>query len=90
MTEPHHDLPKTDKVYWLDQPKNITRLLWLLAAACVLVGIADGLYIKHPHFGVERVFGFYAWYGFVCFVFIVFAGKALRKLVMRDEDYYDR
>ncbi len=90
MTDTSRHGNGTDKSHWLDKPANITRLLWALGLACFVVAIADAFYVKHPHFEVEKVFGFYAWYGFACFVFIVFAGVALRKLVMRDEDYYDR
>ena len=45
--------------------------------------IYDNL-LKYVRFQMAGLFGF------IAFIFIVFAGKALRKLVMRDEDYYDR
>jgi hypothetical protein len=35
------------------------------------------------------VWGFYAIYGFVACVILVLVAKEMRKLVMRDEDYYD-
>ena len=43
-----------------------------------------------PHFPIEEIPAFFELFGFFAFVFIVFAGTALRKLIMRSEDYYDR
>ena len=66
------------------------RIVIGLAVVCVALLLADALYHKHTHFSWEGWFGFYAWFGFLAFVFIVLAGKQLRRLLMRDEDYYDR
>jgi hypothetical protein len=38
----------------------------------------------------EGLLGFYAIYGFSCYVFIVLGATWLRTIVMRDEDYYER
>lgn len=65
----------------------IYRALWL---ACIAALAADLLYDKHPTFAVEGWFGFYAWYSAICSVAVVLAARALRKLVTRREDYYDR
>jgi len=75
---------------WLERPKNVTRIVRTLASVCVLLALGDLVYHKHVHFGWEGWFGFYALFGFASFLFIVLAGKQLRKLLMRDEDYYDR
>ncbi|MCG8556712.1 MAG: hypothetical protein MJD61_15705 [Proteobacteria bacterium] len=75
---------------WLDHPANVRKVVWAIVAVCAGLFLADALYHKHPHFEAEEVFGFYALYGFVSFFGIVMAGKYLRKLIKRDEDYYDR
>jgi hypothetical protein len=75
---------------WLDDPRNVTRVVYGLGVFCGLVFLADFLYAKHPHFAVERVFGFYAVYGFVGSVLLVLTAKAMRPLLRRDEDYYER
>jgi hypothetical protein len=75
--------------HWLDEPRNVTRLVWTLASVCVALVIGDLAYHKHVHFGFEAWFGFYGFFGFAAFFFIVIAGKHLRKILMRDEDYYD-
>ena len=43
----------------------------------------------HGEFEVEHFYGFFAVYGFISYVFLIFAAKILRKIVMRKEDYYD-
>jgi hypothetical protein len=90
-----------DRKTWLDEPRNVNRVFYGLVLVCVLllavdllsfVGAEDGhpLYDKHPHFTWEGWFGFYGLFGFVAFVAAVFAGKFLRLLLKRDEDFYER
>lgn len=74
---------------WLDQPGNVARIFYGLFVVCVLLVAGDFLYHKHVHFHWEGWWGFYGFFGFVSFFCLVLAGKEFRKLVMRDEDYYD-
>lgn len=78
-----------ERSYWLDQPKNISLIVWTLVAVCVLLFFADALYHKHPHFEIETLFGFYGVYGFFVCVALVLIAKWLRTLLMRPEDYYE-
>ena len=78
-----------EKKYWLDDPGNVTKLTRLLVIVCAALLLADFFYHKHTHFAFENWFGFYAWYGFLAYCFIVLSAKGLRKLIKRDEDYYD-
>jgi hypothetical protein len=84
----------TDRTGWFDDPKRVRRVLYALYAACGALLLADVvLYAAlhdHPHFDIERIPGFYAGFGFAAFVIIVMLGKQLRKLVKREEGYYDR
>ena len=81
----------TDKrKHWLDTPRNVTLLIRLLLAVCLLTLLADFLYAKHVEYVWEGWFGFHAWFGFASFFLLVLTGKPLRKLLRRDEDYYDR
>lgn len=78
-----------DKHYWLDDPRNVDKLVYGLYTFCGLLFLLDFLYHKHVHFGFEHWLGFYAWYGFICCVVLVYLAKnVLRPLVKRDEDYY--
>ena len=78
-----------EKKYWLDEPRNVTRLVWTLVGVCVLLFLADAIYEKHPVFAAESWFGFYGIFGFVACVGLVLAAKWLRTILMRGEDYYD-
>jgi len=80
-----------EKKGWLDKKRSVDKLVWALAALCGLFLIA-GFFAPtdHAHFAWERWFVFFALFGFAAYSFIVFAGKFWRKVVMREEDYYDR
>lgn len=91
MSEHGHKRPPGEKPGWLDNAANVNRLLWVLYLACAAVFAADFFYVKKMHFvPPENIPAFYGLYGFAAFVVIVFGGKLLRRIVMRDEDYYDR
>jgi len=77
------------KTYWLDQPRNVDKIVYALWAVCALLILLDLVYHKHVHFEFEHWFGFYAWYGFLAYCSIVLSAKALRRILKRDEDYYD-
>ena len=72
-----------------DKPKNVKRLLWLFYAFLVVLLIVDFLVHKHGVFPWEGTPAFFAAYGFSSCVLLIFAAKALRVFVKRDEDYYD-
>lgn len=74
--------------HWLARSSTI-RLLWrVFAGVLALTVLAEFVVNLHPHFAVERLFGFGAWYGFLaCAALIVFA-KALGVLLKRGDDYY--
>ncbi len=80
---------RDDKTYWLDDRRNVRKIVWALVIVCAALFAADGFYLKYSYFTVEKVFGFYAIYGFVMCVGLVLLAKLMRKILMRDEDYYD-
>ena len=53
------------------------------------VFVGDAFYEKHPEFSVEYLFGFYAIFGFLAYVGLIFAAKGLRKIMKRQDDFYD-
>jgi hypothetical protein len=76
---------------WFEKRGNIRMMIGALVVACIGLGLADLFYKNdHAHFDIEKSFAFQAWFGFVVFVVIVFLGIALRPIIKRDEDYYDR
>lgn len=77
------------KKYWLDEPKNVTKVFLAVCVLCAVTFVADAFYHKHIHFEAESWFGFYAIFGFVSAFGLVLAAKVLRKILIRPEDYYD-
>jgi hypothetical protein len=82
--------PKGEKRYWLDESRNITKIFWGLVIFCLSLVVADVFYERHGYFAIEDFPGIYGLYGLISALSIVFLGIGLRRLVMRDEDYYDR
>ena len=80
MTEP------TEKKYWLDDRRNVDRVHWVLVGICVLTVVADFFYEKHVHYSFEQ---FYWAIGFVSYVGLILVAKQLRKILKRDESFYD-
>ncbi len=75
---------------WLDRPNSATKIYRGLILVCALLALGGLFAGGHGELAVQNFPFFYGIFGFVAFIFIVFAGIGLRKLVMRDEDYYDR
>ena len=75
---------------------NVKRLIYALFAVCGLLLAIDLLdvfhlgYHKHVHYGFEKWLGFYAFFGYLLSAVLVLLARALRRLLGRDEDYYDR
>ena len=80
---------KDEKTYLFDKPRNVSRLLSGFYITCVGLFIADFFVHRHSVYPWEGLPGFYAIYGFVACVILVFIAKAMRKVLMRKEDYYD-
>ena len=82
--------PREGKRDWIEEPRNVTRLVRIFYAVCALMLAIDVFFPKHGPFAIEHLFGFYGIYGFLACVALVLVAKGLRRLVMRPEDYYDR
>lgn len=78
-----------ERRYWLDDPKNVDKIVYGLYTLCALLFVSDLVYHKHAHFAFENIFGFYGLFGFLGSVTLVLLAKQLRKVLMRPEDYYD-
>jgi hypothetical protein len=78
-------------LYWVTRAAARRALIALHAIA--LAAVLIELFVSFGGHGVERVHaidfpGSYAVYGFVACVVLVLLGRALRRVVMRDERYY--
>ena len=75
--------------YWLDDPRNVIKIIRVLFVLCALLVGIDLVYHKHWHFSFEKWPGFFAVFGFVACVGLAVAARGLRVLLKRREDYYD-
>lgn len=74
---------------FFDDPNVVRWILRIFYGLCVLLVIADFIVHRHIYTELERIPAFYALYGFIACVLLVFAAKALRTILMRSEDYYE-
>ncbi|MDJ0781849.1 MAG: hypothetical protein QNJ22_07740 [Desulfosarcinaceae bacterium] len=74
---------------FLDTPEAQARLRRYFYVALVVLMLVELIIPKHGHFPWEAAYGFYAVYGFMGCVALIFIAKGLRWLVQRGEDYYD-
>ena len=82
-----------EKKYWLDDPANVKRFIRWFFISCAFVASWDLVFLfhhKHVEFPFENFPLFYSFYGLAACVLLVVGAKQLRKILMRDEDYYDR
>jgi len=78
-----------DNRHWLDEPRNV-KLLWrVFLAVLVLCVLAEVVVSLHPSFGIESLFGFYAWFGLLACVAMIGVAKGLSLLLRRPDTYYD-
>ncbi|MEC8372511.1 MAG: hypothetical protein VXZ99_17070, partial [Pseudomonadota bacterium] len=73
----------------LESPANVRKVIYALFVICAGLFVADWVYHKHPYFVAENVPGFYAIFGFVVCIVLIFVAKWARTILMRPEDYYD-
>ena len=80
---------QSDGKHLFDNPRNVRRVVHGLVIACIVLVGLDLFLHRHVDHPWEALFGFYAIYGFVACVLLVLLAKEMRKLLMRDEDYYE-
>lgn len=80
--------PGTDD-HWLARPATIRRLWVVFIAILALTVLADFVITPHGEFGIDGTIGFYAWYGFLSCVVLIFGALGLGAVLKRRDDYYD-
>ena len=81
--------PIGEKLLWVEDSENISKMIKGLAAFCGLLFVANLFIHLHGYFAIEAIPGFYGVYGFVAFAFIVIATKYLKLVIGREENYYE-
>jgi hypothetical protein len=74
--------------HWLARPATIRRLWQVFIAVLAATVLAELAVEAHPHFAVERLFGFNALYGFLACAALILFAKGLGLLIKRKDDYY--
>jgi len=72
-----------------DKPENVKRFLVFFYVTLVVLLIVDFFVHKHADFPWEDAPDFFAVYGFVSCVGLIFIAKLLRTFIKRDEEYYE-
>lgn len=75
--------------HFFDDPNNLRRVLRIFYSICAGLLLLDFVHHRHVIHAWESMWGFYAVFGFVACVVLVLVAKEMRKVVMRDEDYYE-
>lgn len=75
--------------HWLDEPRNVKALWRGFLVVLALTVAAEIVVVLHPHFGVESLFGFNAWFGFLACAAMILVAKGLALLLKRPDTYYD-
>jgi hypothetical protein len=74
---------------WFDKPRNVTRLLHVFYPVCSGLLTLDFIHDRHVIHAWEKLWGFYGLFGFLVCVALVLVAKEMRKLLKREEGYYD-
>jgi hypothetical protein len=72
-----------------DSRQNRARVRKIFYVLLLILLIVDYFIPKHGHYPWEEAYAFFAVYGFIACVSLIFLAKGLRWLVKRSEDYYD-
>ncbi len=80
---------RPDEPRFFDKPENVKRVLRVFYAVCGALLLLDFFIDRHVSHAWEGIWGFYAIFGFAACVILVLVAKELRKVLMRDESYYD-
>jgi hypothetical protein len=76
------------KLLFLDDMRNVERIVYGLYGLCTLLFLADFFYYKKTYVVVEKFPGFYAIYGFVMCALLVICARGMRVVLKRDETFY--
>ena len=87
MTTP---IPQDERgKHWLVRHRTI-RILWIVSIVVLAITVLFDLVVdQYVIFGVEGIFGFAAWYGFLTCVAMILAAKGLGVFLKRPDRYYD-
>ena len=75
--------------HWLEQ-RRYTRWLWpVFIFLLICAVIAELLIHGHPHFWLDSLFAFNAWFGFLACAAMLVVAKGLALFLKRPDTYYE-
>ncbi len=74
--------------HWLVRPATIRGLWVAFMAILAATVVADLLIDHHGDLGIDGTIGFYAWYGLLSCVVLVFGARLLNVFLKRRDRYY--
>lgn len=75
--------------HWLTRRETI-RKLWVVFAVVLALTVIAELFVAHqPHFEIEGVFSFSAWFGFLACAGLIGFAKLLGAALKRPDTYYE-
>ena len=81
--------PDDGKRHVFDNPRNVKLVIYAMVVLCVIAFGLDAVIHRHVDHPWEALPLFYCLYGFAACVILVLIAKEMRKVLMRDEEYYD-
>lgn len=95
--EPQPAADKANGGHWLDDPANVKwgfKVFYIACGAACAIGLVLTIAVllfggDHDEAPLDRFPVLYGAYGFLAIALLIALAKGLRKLVRRDEDYYD-
>ena len=72
----------------LARPAALRQLWRGYLAVLVMIVAADFFVTAEPHFGIETIVAFNAWYGFLACAALILVAKGLGAFLTRPDDYY--
>lgn len=73
---------------WADDMGAVERVILGLGVLCVVLFLLDFIVHRHTYVPGEGFPGFYAIVGFIAFTLIVLGATQLRRVILRNENYY--
>jgi hypothetical protein len=78
-----------EQPHWLDNPRNVKALWRAFLVVLALTVLAELFVHMHPHFAVESIFAFNAWFGFLACAAMIVVAKGLALWLKRPDTYYE-
>lgn len=80
--------PLAKRFLWADSSTSVERVIFWLGILCAVLFVLDFVVHRHTYVPGEGLPGYYAFVGFIAFTLIVLGAKQLRRLILRNENYY--